>query len=77
MNDIQDDIFSLFHGRCALNPAHRATVLHHIIPRSIYVGDPDTPENLIPLCNECHSMIHQKGTRLYRLRLQEIRGTVS
>jgi len=59
-------VLELFNGRCGLNRAHSATVIHHIIPRSVYVGNPHEVENLIPLCISCHSKIHREGTKKYR-----------
>ncbi len=32
--------------------------LHHLIPFS--AGGPDHPENLVVLCNDCHTDVHQK-----------------
>ena len=34
----------------------RADVLHHIIPRSL--GGDDVAENLVPMCDVCHVIIH-------------------
>lgn len=75
-NSCEKKIYELFRGRCAINPAHRARVIHHIIPRSVYKGDPDTEENLIPLCSECHAMIHREGTKLWRPELWKIRESI-
>lgn len=69
-------VAELFSNRCAINPSHEYSVIHHIIPRSVCSGDHDIPDNLIPLCNECHSMVHREGTKLWRYRLQEIRESI-
>ena len=50
--------------RCLLNPSHKATVQHHIVPRS--VGGSDNEDNLAWLCNECHAKVHREGTKKYR-----------
>lgn len=62
-------VLLLFKGRCALNPSHKATVIHHIIPR-LTIENPHRIENLIPLCAECHVKIHREGTKKYRSILQ-------
>ena len=67
-------VLKLFKGRCALNPSHSATVVHHIIPRSVCEGDPHRIENLIPLCRKCHDKIHREGTKKYRDVLLEKRN---
>lgn len=59
-------VLTLFHNRCGLNLAHSATVIHHIIPRSVCEGDPHRLDNLIPLCRKCHNKVHQEGTRAWK-----------
>lgn len=73
LEENRNTVLILFSGRCGLNPCHRATVVHHIIPKSVCEGDPHGIENLIPLCNECHDKIHQEGTKKYRKILMEKR----
>ena len=41
--------------RCLI---HYASAEHHILGR----GKPDSDEYLIPLCTECHDLIHRTGT---------------
>jgi 5-methylcytosine-specific restriction endonuclease McrA len=60
----RDTVLSIFHGRCALNPAHVGTQIHEIIPRSLkknwwVLG------NQVLLCPECHDKIHRTGTKQY------------
>jgi len=64
-------VLKMFKGRCALNPKHPAEVIHHIIPRSVFFGNPDIIDNLAPLCRECHDKIHREGTKRYREILRQ------
>lgn len=49
--------------RCALCDSTRYLQLHHAVPRG--KGGPDTPQNLICLCADCHALAH--GTDLREL----------
>lgn len=42
--------------RCALCDSTKYLQLHHVIPRG--EGGPDTAQNLITLCSDCHAMAH-------------------
>jgi len=67
-------VLRLFNERCGLNPSHPATVVHHIIPRSVCGRDPHRLNNLIPLCKECHDKIHREGTKKWRAILLKKRA---
>ena len=66
-------VFKLFKHRCAVNPAHEATVIHEIEPRSTRPADWWELDNMIPLCSNCHTLIHSEGTKAWRVRLLECR----
>ena len=34
---------------------------HHIVPKS--AGGADNPDNIVPLCGDCHSDVHNRGAR--------------
>jgi 5-methylcytosine-specific restriction endonuclease McrA len=70
------DIFRLFDYRCALNRAHKAIVLHEIVPKSLAPKTWNVPRNRIPLCNTCHRLVHDGGSKKYRKQLQELRDEV-
>lgn len=63
------EIQEKYHYRCVvcLSPA---SMVHHIIPRSLAPGDIDDPDNLVPLCWVCHDRIHREGTARWALRLR-------
>ena len=66
-------IFRLFNFRCIMDCGRKAVTLHEIVPKSLRPKDWNAPENRVPVCNECHNMIHHNGTRKYRTQLQELR----
>lgn len=70
------DIFVLFQGRCGMNKAHRASVLHEIEPKSKRPKTWKDPINRIPLCNTCHFNIHINGASRFIPMLQRIRMSV-
>ena len=72
-NDEELAIFELFKNRCALNPAHKAEVLHEIIPKSQAPKNWDIPTNRIPLCVVCHTNVHHNYDSLKRNYLQILR----
>lgn len=43
-------------SKCANCGSNLEIRLHHIIPLSL--GGNDVPTNIVPLCDECHSLIH-------------------
>lgn len=49
------EAWQTYGNRCA-NCGERATTMHHIVPLS--VGGRDVLSNMIPLCEECHGMVH-------------------
>jgi len=63
---------TIFRQRCLINPAHKATEEHHIIPKS--QGGTDEPKNKVFLCRECHAMVHRKGSAVWRDILIELRN---
>jgi len=73
----RNTVLVLFKHRCAVNPAHIATVIHEIEPRSMRPTDWWELENMIPLCTSCHGMIHREGTKKWRPKLRSLRESVS
>lgn len=64
------EIFALYKGKCILyavsaNCQKRAVTLHEIIPKSKRPKTWNTPDNRVPVCAECHRMIHDKGAKNY------------
>lgn len=49
---------------------HRGFEYHHRLPRS--KGGPDTAENIILLCHDCHQQGHEHGFQLSGLNLQPL-----
>jgi len=45
-------------------------VLHHIQP--VGCGGNDSDYNLIPLCNECHEIVHTRGYKGPFLKLRRV-----
>jgi len=58
------EIFDLYGGKCIMCK-HKAVTLHEIIPKSKRPKTWNTPENRVPVCNKCHRMIHDKGSKNY------------
>lgn len=56
------EIFALYGGRCILCK-QEAVTLHEIIPKSKRPKTWNTPENRVPVCNNCHTKIHNTGTK--------------
>lgn len=48
-----------------------ATQAHHIVFRSM--GGDDVEDNMLPLCTDCHVLVHSKGPCAIQLRAEEIR----
>lgn len=42
--------------RCALCDSTRCIQIHHVVPRG--KGGPNTMQNLITLCSDCHGLAH-------------------
>ena len=55
------EILEFFLYRCLLNPAHKAVVVHEIVPRSQRPKTWRKFENRVALCHECHDKIHREG----------------
>lgn len=51
----------------------RATAVHEIVPKSKKPTDWWAFDNRVPLCQTCHSRVHEEGTRLWESRLVEAR----
>ena len=65
MKAIEKELDKLVQGLCKNQRCHicgvrRATAVHHIIGRANKMLRYD-PVNLLPVCNDCHSQIHDKG----------------
>ena len=73
----QHIVLELFKGRCALNPAHTAAVVHEIEMKSLRPKDWWELDNMIPLCNKCHTMVHSEGTKKWRSKLRKARESVN
>lgn len=65
-------IFELFRYRCGNNAAHKAVVLHEIEPKSRRPKTWKDPLNRIPLCNECHVLVH-RHPKEYKDKLKKVR----
>jgi 5-methylcytosine-specific restriction endonuclease McrA len=65
------NVMKLFKWRCAMNPAHPANTIHEIVPRSLRPNDWWHDDNMIPLCGDCHDLVHRMGTKNYREQLLE------
>ena len=46
-------------ARCEVEPARQLLHLHHIVP--VDQGGPNTIDNVILLCRECHRAEHEKA----------------
>ncbi len=66
------EIFAEFGGRCAMS-GHPAVVLHEIVPKSKRPKTWNTPDNRIPLCNDCHLLAHSRGTKRMQDELRYLR----
>lgn len=66
-------VLELYNYRCILNPAHKAEVIHEIEPRSIRPSDWWELDNMCPLCNNCHELVHASGVKTMRKTLMEKR----
>lgn len=70
---VRDIILLIFSERCVL--CGRGYVcFHEIIPRSRRPETWCTLDNLVLLCENCHEIIHYKGSRNFREQLQRING---
>lgn len=48
-------------GTCRVCNTREGTMSHHLVFRSDF-GD-DTPDNIVPLCDQCHAKVHaRRGT---------------
>jgi 5-methylcytosine-specific restriction endonuclease McrA len=70
----RNTVLELFHHRCILNPAkHKAVVVHEIEPKSKRPSNWWEIENMVPLCAECHDLVHASGAKTFEKRLKELR----
>ncbi len=60
-NQLRKSIYRREGYRCALCDSARYLQIHHIVARSH--GGPDTPQNLICLCSDCHALVHGMDLR--------------
>lgn len=70
-----DNIMSVYQHRCLLCNKVAHTV-HEIVPRSQLPKLWDVAYNRVPVCNVCHTKIHDKGAKHYKQTLiskQELR----
>ena len=65
---VNDYVCSLQDGHCALCGG-AIEHYHHVIPR--HEGGSNTPENIVGLCNECHSEVHRNKAILDRIGLRK------
>lgn len=61
-------VFALQDGHCALCDGS-IDHYHHIVPR--HLGGSNTPENLVGLCEDCHSELHTNKKLLDRIGLKK------
>jgi 5-methylcytosine-specific restriction endonuclease McrA len=68
MDNLRAEIAARYRGRCVvcLRPA---SDVHEIVPRS--QGGKVDLENSVTLCRECHTEVHETGTRLSSDLLRE------
>jgi hypothetical protein len=53
LKQLQSEVWRIFKGRCGMNPAHKASGVHEIVPKS-HGKKSLSLENMIPLCQSCH-----------------------
>jgi 5-methylcytosine-specific restriction endonuclease McrA len=68
--DLNQKIARQFNYRCVID-FKRYNHIHHILPKSL--GGKDDEENLVPLCMECHELIHSMGAVKWTYTLQQFR----
>ena len=61
--ELDEELMDMFNGMCAVHLTHPAVRIHEIVPRSKAPKTWRDPENRIPLCEEIHRLVHEKGTR--------------
>ena len=55
-NETRKKVYRRDGWRCALCDSTRYIQIHHAVPRG--QGGPDTEQNLITLCSDCHALAH-------------------
>ncbi len=63
---VRREVYGRSGGICERCRKRRATVLHHRLPQS--AGGPDTPDNMVDLCEPCHTGpdgVHRNPARSY------------
>ena len=66
--NVNEYVCSLQDGHCVLCSG-AIEHYHHIVPR--HKGGSNTPENIVGLCNECHSEVHQNKVTLDNIGLKK------
>ncbi len=60
--------------RCALCDSTKYLQLHHVVPRG--KGGPDTEQNLITLCADCHALAHGTDLRGYGATKEDVEQAI-
>lgn len=60
--------------RCALCDSTKYLQLHHVVPRG--KGGPDTEQNLITLCSDCHALAHGTDLRGYGATKEDVEQAI-
>ena len=63
-------IFAEFGYKCLDCLVNDAVTLHELVPKSLAPKTWNTPENRVPLCNDCHRKAHSIGTKNSRKLLE-------
>ncbi len=66
--DTHEYIYAMQDGKCACCGS-KIEHFHHLTPRS--KGGSDTPENLVGLCNSCHTKVHTGELSLEKIGLKK------
>ena len=57
----REEIFRRYGYTCIFCISNRATVIHHIVPKSHKRKTADDESNLAPICVSCHYDLHRHG----------------
>lgn len=60
--------------RCALCDSTRYIQIHHVIPRG--EGGPNTVQNLITLCSDCHGLAHGMDLRGWGAKPEDVQQAI-
>ena len=67
-DSVEDYVFALQDGRCILC-GEKIEHYHHIVPR--HLNGSNTPENIVGLCNGCHTEVHVNKKKLAKIGLRK------